>query len=71
MSGLLEKLTGWFDEKTKKTPSPIEKQIEIETTRLKEQISLLRLSNSELTQTSKDLRFSVMQDLIDDIARKK
>lgn len=35
------------------------------------QVNLLRLSHAELIKTSKELRFSVMQELINDIARSK
>jgi hypothetical protein len=60
----------WLHVKTAKNPSPdLESKIEQGRVVLKEQVSLLRLSNAELTKTSKELRFSVMQELIDDIAR--
>ena len=62
----------WFYVKMARNPSPdLERQIEESRQKLHDQVSLLRLSNAELTQTSKDLRFEVMQELIDDVARSK
>lgn len=70
MKDLICLVKGWFLVKTAKNPSPdIEEKIEQTRILLHEQVSLLRLSNAELTRASKDLRFSVMQELIDDIAR--
>lgn len=70
MKDLITLIKDWFIVKVAKNPSPeLEEQIEETRIRLHEQVSLLRLSNSELAQTAKDLRFGVMQDLIDDIAR--
>lgn len=57
--------------KTSEPPHELERSIEEGRTKLREQINLLRLSNSELTRVTKDLRFEVMQDLINDIARSK
>lgn len=60
----------WIVVKTAKNPAPeIEKKIEETRIKLHEQVSLLRLSNAELARASKELRFNVMQELIDDIAR--
>lgn len=70
MRDLVTLVRDWFVVKTAKNPSPeLERQIEETRTRLHDQVGLLRLSNAELTSASKDLRFSVMQELIDDIAR--
>lgn len=70
MKDLITSVKDWFIVKTAKNPSPeLESRIEETRTLLHEQVSLLRLSNAELTKASKDLRFSVMQELIDDIAR--
>lgn len=70
MKDLICLIRGWFIVKVAKNPSPeLEEKIEQTRIRLHEQVSLLRLSNSELAQTSKDLRFSVMQELVDDVAR--
>jgi len=70
MKDLIRLIKDWIVVKTAKNPSPeIEYQIEETRVKLHEQVSLLRLSNAELTRTSKDLRFSVMQELIDDVAR--
>lgn len=72
MKDLITLIKEWFVVKIAKNPSPeIEMRIEETKTKLHEQVGLLRLSNTELTQTSKDLRFGVMQELIDDIARYK
>lgn len=70
MKDLVKLVTDWATVKTAKNPSPeIEARIEETRTLLHEQVGLLRLSNAELTRTSKELRFSVMQELIDDVAR--
>lgn len=72
MKDLITLVKDWFVVKTAKNPSPeLEKEIEESRIRLHEQVSLLRLSNSELTTTSKNLRFEVMEELIKDIARSK
>lgn len=68
MKDLLTMAKDWFYVKTAKNPSPeLERQIEESRQKLHDQVSLLRLSNAELTQTSKNLRFEVMQELINDI----
>lgn len=70
MKDLISIIKKMFCVKTAKNPSPhIEERIEQTRVLLHEQVSLLRLSNAELTRTSKELRFKVMQELIDDIAR--
>ena len=72
MTDLIKRIRGFLCIKKAKNPSPhLEKQIEESQLKLKEQVALLRLSNSELITTSKNLRWSVMQDLINDIARSK
>lgn len=70
MKNLIKKILCWLSVKTARNPSPdLEHKIEQGRVVLNEQVSLLRLSNAELTKTSKELRFSVMQELVDDIAR--
>lgn len=70
MKDLICLIKGWFIVKTAKNPDPeIEEKIEETRILLHEQVSLLRLSNAEITRASKELRFNVMQELIDDIAR--
>lgn len=70
MKNLLKLIRSWFCVKTAKNPLPdIEEKIEQTRVLLHEQISLLRLSNAEATKISTELRFSVMQELIDDMAR--
>lgn len=70
MKDLINLLKGWLCVKTAKNPLPdLEHRIEEGRVILHEQVSLLRLSNAELTRTSKELRFRVMQELIDDVAR--
>lgn len=72
MKDLITMAKDWFYVKVAKNPSPdLEKQIEESRQRLHDQVSLLRLSNAELTQASKSLRFEVMQELIDDVARSR
>lgn len=72
MKDLINKIRRLFCVKVADNPSPdLERKIEEGRTRLNEQVSLLRLSNSELIRASRDLRFGVMQDLINDIARSK
>jgi hypothetical protein len=72
MKDLMRLITYWFVVKTAKNPSPdLEKKIEDKQRELQDQISLLRLSNSELMNASKEYRFEVMEDLINDIARYK
>lgn len=70
MKDLVTMVKDWLYVKVAKNPSPeLEKQIEESRQKLHDQVSLLRLSNAELTQASKNLRFEVMQELIDDVAR--
>lgn len=72
MNDLINKIKYLFRIRTAKNPSPeLERKIDEGILKLAEQVSLLRLSNSELIHTSKNLRFGVMQELINDIARSK
>ena len=70
MKDLITMAKDWLYVKVAKNPSPdLEKKIEESRQKLHDEVSLLRLSNAELTQASKSLRFEVMQELIDDVAR--
>lgn len=72
MKDLITLVRDWFIVKTAKNPFPdLEKKIEEKRRDLHDQVSLLRLSNAELVKTSKNIRFEVMEDLINDIARYK
>lgn len=68
MKSLVTLIKDWFVVKTAKNPSPdLEEKIEQCRRNLHEQVSLLRLSNSELTAVTKNFRFEVIQELINDI----
>lgn len=72
MKDLIKLIMNFFIIKTAKNPCPdLEKKIEEKKIELYDKITLLRLSNSELMNISKEYRFEVMQDLINDIARYK
>lgn len=72
MKALFTLVKDWFIVKTAKNPSPeLERKIEEKRRELHDQVTLLRLSNAELINRSKNLRFEVMEDLVNDIARYK
>lgn len=72
MKDLVQLVKDWFVIKTSKYPSPqLEEQIQCAKTLFHEKVNLLRLSSTELVSQSGNLRFEVIDELIEDIARRK
>lgn len=71
MKDLATLVKDWWTVKTAKNPNPeLEEKIRAERTRLHDNVSLLRLAETELKSQRYALRYDVMQDLINDIARR-
>lgn len=72
MRDLVQLVKDWFTIKTSKNPSPeLEEQIRCARVLFHEKVSLLRLSSVELINQSNDIRFGIIEDLINDVARRK
>lgn len=71
MRDIFTMIKDWWSVKVAANPNPsLEAKIQRERTKLCEQVSLLRLTESEFRQTRVQNRFAVMDDLIHDIARR-
>lgn len=65
MKDLATLVKDWWTVKTAKNPNPeLEARIVEERRRLHDNVSLLRLAESEIRYQRQSLRFDVMQDLI-------
>lgn len=72
MRDLLQLLKDWCIIKTSRNPSPeLEVQIRDAKILFHEKVNLLRLSSNELVSQSGNMKFEVIDDLINDIARRK
>lgn len=59
----------WWTVKTAKNPNPeLEQLIQEERLKLHEKVSLLRITQNEIKANRRDLRFQVIEDLINDVA---
>lgn len=75
MRDLFTVVRDWWTVKTAKNPDPeLEERIRCERNRLQDQVNLLRLAQAEMSRvTGKERinnRFSVMDSLINDVARR-
>lgn len=72
MKDLVTMVKDWWTVKTAKNPNPdLEAKIREERTKLHDQVSLIRLTESEIRKERVQNRFAVFEDLINDYSARR